>query len=118
MPDAKITLTLRGLGSLLGVLMVLFASPRFTDAQDAAKSLPQNPATKQSTSRAGASPGIQANGDQTATLEANQQRQVGKIYYADGNVDVRYENTRLRADHVEYNEDTYVVVARGHVLLD
>ncbi|MFZ0886247.1 MAG: LPS assembly protein LptD [Candidatus Acidiferrales bacterium] len=55
---------------------------------------------------------------QEATLEAKQQRQVGRIYYADGDVDVRYQNTRLRADHVEYNEDTQVVIARGHVQLD
>src|ERR1700722_20368996 len=55
---------------------------------------------------------------ETASLEADQQRQVGKIYYADGHVDVHYENTRLRADHVEYNEDTQVVIARGNVQLD
>lgn len=53
-----------------------------------------------------------------ATLEADQQRLVGKIYYADGNVDVRYQNARLRADHVEYNSETQVAVARGHVQLD
>ena len=53
-----------------------------------------------------------------ATLEADQQRQVGKIFYADGHVDVRYENVRLRADHVEYDSDTQVVMARGHVQLD
>jgi LPS-assembly protein len=57
-------------------------------------------------------------GGETATLEADQQRQVGKIYYADGHVDVHYENTRLRADHVEYNEDTQVVIAHGNVQLD
>ncbi|MGC1544707.1 MAG: LptA/OstA family protein, partial [Candidatus Acidiferrales bacterium] len=56
--------------------------------------------------------------EQEATLEAKQQRQVGRIYYADGDVDVRYQNTRLRADHVEYNEDTQVVIAHGHVQLD
>ena len=33
-------------------------------------------------------------------------------------MDVRYQNTRLRADHVEYNEATQVVIARGHVQLD
>jgi len=53
-----------------------------------------------------------------ATLEADQQRQVGKIYYADGHVDVRYENARLRADHVEYDNEAQVVVARGNVQLD
>ncbi len=53
-----------------------------------------------------------------ATLEADQQKQVGRISYADGHVDVRYQNARLRADHVEYNADTQVVLARGHVELD
>ncbi len=53
-----------------------------------------------------------------ATLEADQQRQAGRIFYADGHVDVRYQNARLRADHVEYNADAQVVVARGHVQLD
>ncbi len=53
-----------------------------------------------------------------ATLEADQQRQAGKIFYADGHVDVRYQNARLRADHVEYDSETQVVVAHGHVVLD
>ncbi|MGA8011527.1 MAG: LPS assembly protein LptD [Candidatus Acidiferrales bacterium] len=53
-----------------------------------------------------------------ATLEADQQRQVGKIYYADGHVDVRYQNARLRADHVEYDNEAQVIVARGNVQLD
>jgi LPS-assembly protein len=53
-----------------------------------------------------------------ATLEADQQRQAGKIFYADGHVDVRYENVRLRADHVEYDSDAQVVLAHGHVQLD
>ena len=53
-----------------------------------------------------------------ASLEADQQRQAGKIFYADGHVDVRYQNARLRADHVEYDSETQVVVAHGHVELD
>ena len=60
--------------------------------------------------------GLTAGGE--ATLEADQQRQVGKIFYADGHVDVRYQNARLRADHVEYDNEAQVVVARGHVVLD
>ncbi|HUJ30994.1 MAG TPA: LPS assembly protein LptD [Candidatus Acidoferrum sp.] len=53
------------------------------------------------------------------TLEADRQGgQIGKVYYADGNVDLRYENLRLRADHIEWNEETDVVTARGHVQLD
>ena len=57
-------------------------------------------------------------GESEATLEADQQRQVGRIFYADGHVDVRYQNARLRADHVEYNTETQVVIARGNVQLD
>jgi len=53
-----------------------------------------------------------------ATLEADQQKGVGKIYYADGHVDVHYQNSRLRADHVEYDSENQVVIARGHVQLD
>jgi LPS-assembly protein len=53
-----------------------------------------------------------------ATLEADQQKQVGQIFYADGHVDVRYQNARVRADHVEYNADTQTIMARGQVQLD
>jgi LPS-assembly protein len=53
-----------------------------------------------------------------ATLEADQQRQVGKIFYADGHADVHYQNARLRADHIEYDNEAQVVVARGNVVLD
>ena len=41
-----------------------------------------------------------------AQLEANQQRKVGQVYYADGNVQIRYRGTRLQADHAEYHADT------------
>ena len=53
-----------------------------------------------------------------ATLEADQQRQEGKIFYADGHVDMHYQESRLRADHVEYDSETQVAVARGHVQFD
>jgi LPS-assembly protein len=59
-----------------------------------------------------------ATGKGVATLAADQQRQVGKIFYADGNVDIQYQNLRLRADHIEYNDETRVAVARGHVQFD
>jgi LPS-assembly protein len=58
------------------------------------------------------------NGGGEMTLQANQQRLVGKIYYADGNVDLVYQNVRLRADHLEYNTETQQITARGHVQLD
>ena len=57
----------------------------------------------------------------TATLEADQQRAVGKIFYADGHVDLNYQNARLRADHIEYDSEAQIVIAprqRAARLLD
>src|SRR5579864_6658579 len=52
------------------------------------------------------------------TLEADTQKQAGRIFYADGHVDILYGGIRLRADHVQYNEDTKMAAARGHVQFD
>lgn len=53
------------------------------------------------------------------TLEADRQGgQFGKMYHADGNVDLTYQDLRIRADHVEWNQQTGAVAARGHVQLD
>ena len=52
------------------------------------------------------------------TLQADKQRESGKIVYADGNVDIVYGDARLRADHMQYNEITKEAVARGNVQLD
>src|SRR5580700_8970689 len=109
MPDSTTTRTLRRLRLLLILLGIFFVNPRFTDAQDAAKSPPQSPSKKQS-SVTNTPPGASVNGDQTATLEAKQQSEVAGISHADGDVDLRYQNTRLRADHVEYNNDTQVAI--------
>ncbi|HVS87868.1 MAG TPA: LPS assembly protein LptD [Candidatus Acidoferrum sp.] len=46
------------------------------------------------------------------------QRRQGDLYIADGDVDIRYGDLRLRADHVEYNNKTSESVARGHVQFD
>jgi LPS-assembly protein len=46
------------------------------------------------------------------------QRREGAVYIADKDVDIRYLDIRLQADHVEYNSDTYQAVARGHVVFD
>ena len=51
-------------------------------------------------------------------LEADTQKQAGKVFTADGHVDMLYQDTRLRADHVDYNEETKTANARGHVQLD
>jgi LPS-assembly protein len=53
-----------------------------------------------------------------ATLEADQQHEEGKIFYADGNVDIKYGDARLRADHVQYDSEAQTVSASGHVQLD
>lgn len=53
------------------------------------------------------------------TLEADRQGgQIGKIYSADGNVDLVYKDLRLRADHLEWNQQAGSISARGHVQLD
>jgi LPS-assembly protein len=46
------------------------------------------------------------------------QRRQGDLYIADGDVDIRYGDFRLRADHIEYNNKTSESVARGHVQFD
>src|SRR5712692_9187210 len=53
-----------------------------------------------------------------ANLEAKTQSRKGDVTTADGDVDIQYADTRLRADHVEYNGKTYEAVATGHVHLD
>ncbi len=115
MPKATVLQPLRRYVLLPLLLPILLANTCLARAQNASTAPQQTPQKKQSkpaSKNAPAAPG------EEATLEAKQQRQVGQIYYADGDVDVRYQNTRLRADHVEYNEDTQVVIARGHVQLD
>src|SRR5215469_8291992 len=55
---------------------------------------------------------------QIVELEANTQTRKGDVITAEGDVDIRYGDTRLRADHVEYNEKTKEAVATGNVRLD
>jgi len=52
------------------------------------------------------------------SLEAQQQRREGDTVIADGDVDVHYQSTRLRADHLEYDTKTYDTRARGNVQFD
>jgi LPS-assembly protein len=42
----------------------------------------------------------------------------GDLFIADGDVDIRYGDSRLRADHAEYNDKTSEAFARGHVQFD
>jgi hypothetical protein len=53
-----------------------------------------------------------------ADLESKTQSRHGDITSADGDVDIHFGDTRLRADHVEYNSKTFEAVATGHVQLD
>jgi LPS-assembly protein len=46
------------------------------------------------------------------------QRRQGNVTTAEGEVDLRYNNQRLRADHLEYNDQTSEGIARGHVKFD
>ena len=117
MPSATVSKAFRRFVSPIAVTLILFplACNAFaqTTVVPSAKSAPKKASqipTKPSPQRP-AEGGI-------ATLEADQQRQVGKIFYADGHVDVRYQNYRIRADHAEYNSETGVVNAKGNVQLD
>ena len=46
------------------------------------------------------------------------QKRQGAVTTADGDVDIHYGNQRLRADHVEYNDQTNEAVASGNVQFD
>jgi hypothetical protein len=102
MPNATPLEPLRKYILLIALLPMLGASAGTASAQGGTNIIPKLP---------------QGGGE--VTLEADRQGgEIGKTYYADGNVDLRYQNMRLRADHVEWNEETDVVTARGHVQLD
>src|SRR5580704_19068971 len=97
-PDLQ---SLRNFALSVASLLVLMPTPRASSAQ-AGRPIPLKPPT--------------TGGE--VTLEADQQREVGKTLYADGHVDVRYQNVRFRAEHVEYDAETGLVLAHGHVVLD
>jgi LPS-assembly protein len=46
------------------------------------------------------------------------QRRQGDLFIADDDVDIRYAGQHLRADHIEYNDETNEALARGHVQYD
>jgi LPS-assembly protein len=49
---------------------------------------------------------------------AGPQQHQGDLFIADKEVEIRYGDQLLHADHVEYNEKTFEVYARGHVQYD
>lgn len=59
-----------------------------------------------------------AQGQVAEMSSSGPQRHQGDVTIADGDVDIHYADTRLRADHVEYNEKTKEATATGHVQLD
>jgi len=52
------------------------------------------------------------------SLEASKQERHGDLYVAEGNVDIHYQDMRLRADYVSYNSATGDADAREHVQFD
>ena len=60
----------------------------------------------------------QVQGQVAEMSSSGPQRHQGDVTTADGDVDIHYADTRLRADHVEYNEKTSEATATGHVQLD
>jgi LPS-assembly protein len=63
-------------------------------------------------------PALPAKGGIAELSASGPQRRQGDLFIADGDVDIRYADLRLRADHVEYNNKTFQAVARGHVQFD
>ena len=77
-------------------------------------------ATAFTTARAGAAQQVRLPSGKGGIVElsAATQSRRGDLFVADGDVDITYEATRLRADHVEFNEKTKEAVASGHVQFD
>jgi LPS-assembly protein len=48
-------------------------------------------------------------------LEADRQRLEGGVYYAEGNVEIRFREVRLRADRVEYDASSGEALVSGNV---
>ncbi|MGA8222029.1 MAG: LPS assembly protein LptD [Candidatus Acidiferrales bacterium] len=117
MPNASDLQPLRRFVLLVALVAGFIALPHAAFGQETTKT-PQKPAAKssaQKSSKGSVAPGAPGS---EATLESDQQRQVGNVFYADGHVDLHHQNSRLRADHVEYNDETQEAVARGNVQLD
>src|SRR5690349_181598 len=46
------------------------------------------------------------------------QSRKGSVFVADKNVDLQYAGMRLRADHIEYDDQTHEATAAGHIQFD
>lgn len=56
------------------------------------------------------------NGD--VTIDAGTLRESQNVFYADGHVDIIYDDARIRASHIQYNEATKEAVASEKVRFD
>ncbi len=52
------------------------------------------------------------------SIDATEQNKIGDVFIYTGYVDARYQNIRLQADRVEYNDTTNDSVAEGNVVFD
>jgi LPS-assembly protein len=117
MPSATVSKFLRGITSFAALILIFFPFAHGSPGQTAPAS-PTKAASKKTPQATTNAPPQRPGEADIAALEADQQRQVGKTFYAEGHVDVRYQNYRIRADHAEYNSETGVVIASGNVQLD
>ena len=118
MPSATISKILRGYFPTMALVLITISAGRTASAQTPPAALAKTSASKNGAVKAATIPPQRAGDEGVASLEADQQRQVGKIFYADGHVDVRYQNYRIRADHAEYDSEAGVVTAKGNIQLD
>lgn len=105
MPIATVLQSHRGATLFPALLILISVFPSSVRAQS-----PAQPCTYQKTP-------ARENG--IAWLWADKQgAKEGEMYFADGCVDIQYQDARLRADRVEWNQTTDVITATGHVQLD
>jgi LPS-assembly protein len=103
---------------LLITIMVFVAShphllaQQVTTAATSYASLPDAPGT----ARYPAAQVVPPTDDTTAvTIYSDTQSKLGDSYVLDGDVEIRYRDRTVNADHVEYNTDTGELTANGHV---
>jgi LPS-assembly protein len=97
---------------LLLIAVVLLFAMADAPAVAAAQQTPKNPAVKTQT------PAPLAKGGVAELSSSGPQTHQGSVTSADGAVDLHYGDQRLRADHVDYNDQTNEGIARGHVQFD
>jgi LPS-assembly protein len=104
MRNAKVSPLVRRFALIAAFLILMLLGLHSSSAQGQNKTQPPAP--------------HQVGQSDIARLEADRQRQEAQVFYADGHVDIHYQDSRLQADHVEYDEGTQIARARGNVQLD